>query len=323
MTDKREFVAGEPDPEADAFDESQFGLDALEGDPGIADEDGEGEPEPVADSEETLARAGGWCPKEEWRGDPAKWVDAKSFNDSASPARMRERFQRFEEERAKEKEEYSRRIERIEKMSAATIERQRAEFAERIKGFEKQRDQQVIEVAAELGAEAAQKHRGEWETFIADERKKEPTAPEASTTPQPKAEQPAASPREVNDWIAAHPQYKTDSEFGGAAFWAMDKIHKEMGDKPLTEQFAELDRRMAKRFPEYYPGARTDAKPANGNGAPPANARQMDGVRVSTQKHQSYSSRLSATERNVGKMFVARGDFKSLEEYAKDLIDNA
>jgi hypothetical protein len=336
MTDKREYVAGEPDPEAEAFDESQFDLD--NGDPGVSDDDGAGagasaagdsdQGQAVDDPEEKLARAGGWCPKEEWRGDPARWVDAKTFNDSASPARMRERVQKFEEERAKDREEYSRRIEHIEKLSTAALKRQEKEFEDRLAQLRRERDANVIAEAQANGREAAENLRDQWDDHIAaveKQRPELPAAPAAEPTAKPQASAQPTPPREANDWVAAHPQYKTDAEFGGAAFWAMDKISKEMADKPLAEQFAELDRRMAKRFPEYYPQPKQESRSnnGNGNGAPPANARQMDGVRVSNQKHQSYSSRLSATERNVGKMFVSRGDFPNLEAYAKDLIENA
>lgn len=342
MTDKREYVAGEPDPEAEAFDESQFDLD--NGDPGVDADDGDGaaagaadaadagdsdQGQAVDDPEEKLARAGGWCPKEEWRGDPSRWVDAKTFNDSASPARMRERVQKFEEERAKDREEYSRRIERIEKMSKAALKRQQDDFDARMLELQERRDRDLINVARANpdNDQVVEDRREEWRNYLADQEKQRPEAEPASVEPsaKPQASAQPTPPREANDWVAAHPQYKTDAEFGGAAFWAMDKISKEMPDKPLAEQFAELDRRMAKRFPEYYPQPKQEGRSnnGNGNGAPPANARQMDGVRVSNQKHQSYSSRLSATERNVGKMFVQRGDFPNLEAYAKDLIENA
>lgn len=52
------------------------------------EETAELEQEPAAEPEapqetpdQARARQDGWCPKEEWRGDPDKWVDAKTFNE--------------------------------------------------------------------------------------------------------------------------------------------------------------------------------------------------------------------------------------------------
>lgn len=331
MSDKREYVAGEDDPEAAAYVEGQLPPEPEDdGDTGTDDgvEAGAAEDEP----EEKLARAGGWCPKEEWRGDPAKWVDAKTFNDTASPARMRDRVVRMEEDRAKERDEYNRKLERIERMSTVAIDRLKKEHEDNLKSLRQQREENVLLEAEANGAEAAKRLQAQWDAYIADQEKNRPEVPEPAQT-QPQQPVMDEEQRKAYDagraWASKHAWAQADSQsFDRATFTYAHAEMARISEEPAfvgdyAKQFAELDKRLAKRFPEYYP--QDTARPGNGQrqpAAPPANARQMDGVRITTKREGSYSSRLNEVERRMGRRFVERGDFPSLEAYAKDLHEN-
>jgi len=89
-------------------------------------------------------------------------------------------------------------------------------------------------------------------------------------------------------------------------------------DKPLAEQLAIVDRELADSFPDVY-APKSEAKPVN---APPANARQMDGVRVSGGRKTNYVAKLPASAKAQGERFVKQGLFKNIEEYAKEYVND-
>jgi hypothetical protein len=105
-----------------------------------------------------------------------------------------------------------------------------------------------------------------------------------------------------------------DAEFGAAAYRICEEMRVKGAD--LADQLAEVDKRLAKRWPEYY-----EADPAPSNGAPPAGSRQIDGVRLSGSRQTNYASRLPAAARIQGERFVKQGLFKSIEDYAKDYVN--
>lgn len=69
-----------------------------------------------AGSDEERARANGWVPEAEWRGDPSQWRDAKTFNDRAEtyPPALRRQLQKEKEAREFEKLQFEDRIRRLE-----------------------------------------------------------------------------------------------------------------------------------------------------------------------------------------------------------------
>lgn len=333
--DDREYVAGEElDADAKAFlakeeggeptepkDKAKFEPDFDPNEAAAASEEEASAAEALKaaeKAEEDRARLMGWAPKDKWRGDPDRWIDAKTFNERTNPGILHERLEKIAKERERDLQKFEESAARMERMNQAALKRLTDEHDARIKALQEQRDRQVIEVAAEHGAEAAQQHQREWETYIAGEAQKKPVAPE------PAPAQADQMPAETAAWVDKHPHYKTDPTFGAAAFWTMDKIHKEMGDKPMAEQFAELDRRMAPRFPEYYPKQASNTGGVTTNGAPPADARAgtMDGVRIAPKKSTNYAARMNAAERRQGERFVKSGLYKDLESYAKELHAN-
>lgn len=349
MADDRDYEAGaELDPDAKAFLEREGGddeppagerkarpeadFDASARKVGDADEDAGGQDDDNAGPDEAeqarvaelerQARSEGWVPKDEFRGHNGKaWVDAQEFLDRASPAKLRERLDRVTADREKDREDYNARVERVEKIAIESAKRQQADFDKQMAAWKKERDRQIAQVGKDEGEEAALNHGAEWDKFL--EKQQRPEIPEEPARPAATVD---ARPPETVAWIGKHPQFETDQEFGLAAFGAMQKIEKELAGKPLSEQFAELDKRLSRRFPEYYGTSNGNAqgeRRANG-GAPPADARAgaMDGVRINPKKTTSYANRLNATERRLGQRFVERGDFKSLEDYAKELHAN-
>jgi hypothetical protein len=236
-------------------------------------------------SAEEKASQQGWAPQDQWRGPPDKWVDAETFlkRGENNPRVLRERLDAAERRNAET-------IARMEKMNQQALERQKAELdAERDRLLEQYagNPQAVKQIVANHAQEV------------------EKVTVEVNMDAEVKQAQ--------DEWPRIEAANK-DVVFRAAAF----QICEEMKDKGASpaEQLAEVDKRLARRFPEYY-----DAEPAPSNGAPPAGSRQMDGVRISGSRTSNYASRLPAAARVQGERFVKQGLFKSLEDYAKDYVN--
>jgi len=75
--------------------------------------------------------------------------------------------------------------------------------------------------------------------------------PEKYEAPPKQQQAPKASPHAM-EWIEDHPAFNQDEEFHSAALGVNAKLIK-MGFDPETPEFyEELDKRLSKRYPEYF-----------------------------------------------------------------------
>lgn len=277
--------------------------------------------EKAARREEDRARLMGWAPKDEWQGDPSVWIDAKEFNKRANPAILWERLEKTAKQREKDRADHDATVARLERMNEVALKRQREEHENHIKSLQKQKDRDVASVAREHGEDVAIEQAGKWDAFIEAERQKAPE-PVAAAQPTP-------SPRQTEKetareaWLKTRPEYGTNKAYQAAVHGMAEMVYQENPDAPYATQLAEVDKRLAEHFPAVY-----GKTPANGggvrvngqgNGAPPAGDRQMDGVRVNVRRETNYASRLNAAERRQGERFVKQGLFKTIEAYAKEV----
>lgn len=249
---------------------------------------------------EAEARAMGWKPKEEWSGDPDKHRDAQTFVELADndPAILRKRYTDLQKE-------HERTLEGLTRATSAQIARDKlaaeARAREQVAAIEARRDQLYTQHAGDPAAI-------QQITRDAERAKEE--------VPQP-------APEESYAWVARNPQYNTDPEFNAMAFAAMDVIqNRDMAGKPLSEQFAELDKRLARRFPEYYPADKLPSSaPTTDPGAPPANSRSIEGVRVAPSKVRESFDSLPADAKAMFARLKEDGIEVKKEDFAKDYYD--
>lgn len=64
--------------------------------------------------------------------------------------------------------------------------------------------------------------------------------------------------RKVDQWKRQHPRYNKDAEFAGAANGIDIALSNEGYDPESREYYVELDKRLAKRFPEEYKGRKPE-----------------------------------------------------------------
>lgn len=279
-----------PTPEYDPANDPDLKKKVTEAKPVILDPAAP-EPEPKAPAEPTVeekAAQQGWAPQDQWRGPPDKWVDAETFlkRGENNPRVLRERLEATERRHAET-------VAKMEKMNQQALERQKAELAA-------ERDRLLKEYA---GNPQAVKQ-------IVDNHA---TAVNQITT-EAEAEQ------EKQRVLQNYPRFEAmqkDPVFVAAGYQICEEMR--LKGASLEEQLAEVDKRLAKRFPEYYQDA-PEAAPAP-TGAPPAGSRQMDGVKITGPRATNYASRLPASAKAQGERFVKQGLFKSLEEYAKDYVN--
>jgi hypothetical protein len=75
--------------------------------------------------------------------------------------------------------------------------------------------------------------------------------PEEYAAPVKQEQQPTASPYAL-EWIDEHPAFNDDEEFNAAALGANAKLLKLGFDPETPEFYEELDKRLSKRYPEYF-----------------------------------------------------------------------
>lgn len=240
---------------------------------------------------ETLAKRMGWAPKENWRGKEDQWVGAQEFLDRANPAMLMERLSKMESSHQKT-------VQSMERMNKAALERQKAELTAK-------RDELEAQYVARGDAQAVRELNQNYDRISAEL--------DAGQHQAPQQQQVQRAP-EVDSWIEQRPQFKTDPMFYDAADKMMTAIEAQMPGKSVSEHLAELDKRLAPRFPDIYQQAKASE-------APPAGARQMDGVKVSTKKSSNYASRIPAEAKAQGERFVKDGLFKNIEEFAKEYVN--
>ena len=90
---------------------------------------------------EALASEQGWTPKEGWKGDPDKWVDAETFYDrgeqiagilKSKNAKLEDRLNRVEQSSKQLGDHFKKTIEAQRKKSAETIQELEAKVAQAV-----------------------------------------------------------------------------------------------------------------------------------------------------------------------------------------------
>ena len=258
---------------------------------------------------EQLAYSQGWRPKEEWKGDPDKWVGANEFlfrgelmdriqkqtrviNDmNATQAELKKALKALGEHNAQIAEkEYNRAL--------ASLKKQRRE-AMREDDFEAVDE---IEDRMDELKDAKREH-------VANEE-------ESQEADETKEEEQQAPPPEVEAWVQANDSwYNSDPIMQAAA----DRIFlNHLDEHPGDFQGALdlIDDTMHKRFPEEFGIKKKTTGSAVTEGSGRARSSQKSG------KSTKYTVKdLNDEQRNIAKTFVDSGAFKNAQEYVDQLAE--
>ena len=187
----------------------------------------------MPDPNEAKARAQGWVPKEDFRGDAERWIDAKSFverGETILPI-MRERNERLEKEIRGMKESFKEFSEFHRQTEERTYQRALKEIEQR-------------KLAAVGNADTAEYQNAELERVELEKSK-----------PIPKAEK-ADEPPELQEFQTSNPWYGIDQELTNEAD-ALGGAYTKQGI-PYSKMLEKVQETIKKLHPEKFTNIRRD-----------------------------------------------------------------
>jgi len=209
---------------------------------------------------ETKARAQGWVPKEEFRGNEAAWVTAEEFvvrGEQINPI-LRKNNERIQRELDKTKEQ-------MEELRAATEEFKKFQK----EAFDRKVEKYKEEIADLREAKKAAITSGDGDLVVAIDEKidavkesqaKAKAEQEAAAKPEGKKEEPKTTPPEVEAWVEKNEWFKTDLSMQRITNALASGIREFYPSLKGEEFFAELDRQLAEYFPPEKLGKKAKAR---------------------------------------------------------------
>lgn len=214
---------------------------------------------PLADAEqqqadpkiEAEARAMGWVPESEWKGEPPRggFKPAEEFVQRGKEVlpivnkRLKEENAALTDALDRVKRETAEQIENLSRMSKVALDRQRKQIES---DFEARK-----EAAVETGDKAAYKEADKAQRDALAEFDKA-AEPEEGRPAKDKFEVPASVKATVDGWVAENPWMKSDEEMNAVANARHAKLLKEKPGMTLKENLDEVRKYVAKRFPEKF-----------------------------------------------------------------------
>lgn len=296
-----------------------------------------------APDEVEKAKAIGWKPPKDWKGNPPKngFVKAKEYLERAETVIpiMRAENKKLKDELSEAradlktfKEETSKTVAKMAQMSKVALDRQRTQLENQYSD--------LIDKATEVGDTKAVRElraaeRKDLKEF--DEKVEEANEVKAGKTEEAKEKVNAALPKAVQDdiaeWLAENTWYSADEEMQILANFLDGKLTKDKPGLTTKERLEEVRKGVAKRFPEKF-GKETeddegeDEKPARGS-------RVEGGSRVPSGGGRSKYSQLPADAKTQcdkfikeDGLFLEKGESadkdlaKARERYAAYFLEN-
>lgn len=225
---------------------------------------------------EAVARRAGWRPRSEWKGKPEDWTDAATFVDRGfkNSAMSRERYLKLDRRFAASQNEVTQLKGNVEKLSKDVTE-----AAELIRGMHEQTTAAAKRAYERALAEATKRHDQavrDSDPDAAREALNEIREIEAAK-PEPK---PAKNDRQDKDdedrgdkgkdrradqtpptydpaivaFVDRNPWYNEDEVANAAATTIHGRLKKQHPEWSLEKNLQEVEKEMAKRFPEHFEG---------------------------------------------------------------------
>ena len=234
-----------------------------------SDQGGAAPPPAPSEEIERLARANGWRPLEDFRGDPTKWVSADTFiaRGFESPAVLQER-NRVLTERLNNQERLLNQTktdlegtldQALTSLNTVTEMTRSAETRARERARRELKEQAAQAVTS---ADVATFNRVQAELDELDKHRPAPLSP----PPPPAAAPPpqVRTPPEAEAFFARNPWYHQDAQLRAEA----DIIHSGLlnirKDMSLEQNLAEVERRMQQQFGDRIAGRAPPAQQGNG-----------------------------------------------------------
>lgn len=255
----------------------------------------EAAPDPDVEAE---ARAMGWRPREEYKGDPDKWKPADQFVSHGRQILplVQENLRRATDKISRMEREHAAAIEGIRRTSELALQRQREQI---VAGFEAAK-RDAIQVG-DVERYDALNHQQWQEVQRFDQQARQQMQPQ-----QPRL--PDDAIRAFDDFRSRNRWFGVDQELTAVAVAFNDRNAREKPHLSMAENIRETEAYLAQRYPEAFPSRRM-------GGAAPVEGASRGSV-VAGRRGKGAAD-LPAEARKHGEQFVKEGLFKNINEYAE------
>lgn len=227
---------------------------------------------PDAARTEASASAQGWRPKEQWQGDPDKWVDAAEFlrRGFESPAILADRTRRMEGQlngvRSELADTRTKLGEALETINLTTEMMRTAD--------KRAYDRALREIQEKRQAAVASGDEGAFQRADAEMEELRKTEPKAATArqpngaaqPTPGAAAPVAEPLEVASWKRDNQWYNQDAEMQSFADGVHISLLRSSPGMTMGENLASVRRQVERAYPDRFDRAGPSAREPDGDG---------------------------------------------------------
>lgn len=284
----------------------------------IEPDDGGAAPEPRVNIE-ARARNMGWMPKGAWRGEPDRWVDAATYVERGE--RMLPLLQ--ERNRALDKTVSDLKTETRESKQLLSDLLTRTRKAEKL-GY----DRAMRELTQKRTEAVA---AGDAQTFnqVEQEIREMGAPPEVPPPAQQHAPQTGPDPV-VTAWVRRNAWFNRDPEANAMAVAALTAVERDNPGQSLEENLAEVEDRIAKRFPEHFPTRQTlptaetdpepepEPQPNDNRRRPPAvmSSSTTTARRPGARSFEAMPADVKAQFERQKKMMAGKGEPLTKEEFA-------
>lgn len=241
-------------------------------------EDGQ---EQQANPAEEKARAQGWVPKEDFKGDPAKWKDAETFvkhGEDILPV-LKERNEHLVKEMQGMKQDFNKFVEYAKKAEERAYQRAIADLEKR-----------ELQAVADQDVDAMQALQKERQDLFQNT----PKLPEVKNEENPLM----VAFKERNKWYESDPELTAEADALGAAFAQRNMAYPAL--------LAKVEETMKALHPEKFGNSRREQHPAvefsNDTGLP-------------KKRNERTYENLPADAKAACEKFIQRGWVKDKEQY--------
>lgn len=244
---------------------------------------------------EAEAREIGWVPEAEFKGPKEKWKPAQQFVEDGEKILpiVRSQLKRAQEELAKKDVEFTKRLERMERMSNTSMERLKAQHK-----AELDRIQTEKLAAVEAGDTAEYKRLDKQEKQLSEVKFDEPEAADAD-------------PQTVQtEWVEKNAWYVTDFDKADEATRYSQWLAQKNPKITLKDNLEQTEAHMRKKYPELFGGTKKPA--ANGHAAV-----DPGGDFPGAGRKEGPGAKLPPEARAQAEKDVKAGLYKSVDEWAR------
>lgn len=273
-----------------------------------ADTDAPEDNSPPARDYEAEARAAGWVPEAEFKGEkkPAQFLDAETFvkrGEELTPF-IRKENSKLKQELTETKADFAKRLERIERANTAALD-----------AAKRQHQAELDRVRREQRAAVESGDIAEFDRLETEKGKIEKAAPKADDIADEKLTPEQVQAKKQEKWVSENKWFEEDFDIQDWAIRYSNFIGPRNPDLSFEQVMERVTEEAKKRFPEKFGG-----KKPNGNGhAAVDSGGDFSGIFKGKGKTEAD---LPAEARAAGMRYVKDGLYKDLKAYAKEYFND-